>query len=221
MTPIRAVLLDAAGTLMHFGDPAAAMTRRLRDEGFGNPPDAVAAALADEIAFYRGRMAAARTPEALEDLRDECARVFRSALPQPPPVDVARRTLLGVLVPQLFPEVAEVLDALRARGLRLAVVSNWDITLRGRLADLGVADRFDAVFASAEVGVSKPDPVIFHMACDALGVEPADALHCGDDEANDLGGARGAGCRAVLVHRGAGAPPGAIRDLRPLVELAL
>nr|MCH9684566.1 HAD-IA family hydrolase [Deltaproteobacteria bacterium] len=50
---------------------------------------------------------------------------------------------------------------------------------------------------SAEVGVEKPDPRIFARACERVGVEPAAALHVGDDAGDDVGGARGAGC-AVL-----------------------
>ncbi len=78
--------------------------------------------------------------------------------------------------------------------MRLAVVSNWDCSLEGVLTGLGVADRFDVVSASAVVGAAKPDPAIFAHALGALGVAPANALHCGDLPEKDCVGARAPGC---------------------------
>lgn len=80
--------------------------------------------------------------------------------------------------------------------MKTAVVSNFDTRLRPILKDLNIEDVFDAVIVSAEVGAEKPNPVIFEAAFNALGVAPEEAIHVGDDRRNDLFGARAAGCFA-------------------------
>lgn len=113
-----------------------------------------------------------------------------------------------------YPEVAEALDALRDEGYRLIVLSNWDYTLERTLEALGLRSRFDAVFASLEMGVEKPEPVLFRLVEGAMG-EPAEAfLHVGDNPVDDYQGARNAGWRAALVDRSIAEPtPPRIPDL--------
>lgn len=106
---------------------------------------------------------------------------------------------------RVYPEVPAALGALRARGLRLAVVSNFDARLPGLIAGLGLSPLVDAVVHSTRAGAAKPDPAIFHDALHALGVGAAEALHAGDDPEIDVAGATGAGLRAVLVTRGSSA----------------
>ena len=99
------------------------------------------------------------------------------------------------------PETPRVLAELRAEGLRLAVVSNWDSTLPALLARLGLADAVDAIVVSALVGVSKPARGIFDEAVRRAGVAHAEALHVGDSLTADYHGARDAGLAALLVDR--------------------
>jgi putative hydrolase of the HAD superfamily len=87
----------------------------------------------------------------------------------------------------------------------VAVVSNWDYSLRGTLAGLGL--EFDAIVTCGETGVRKPDPRIFLEALGRLGVAPADALHIGDRDGTDGAGARAAGIDVRIVDR-TGAVPG-------------
>ena len=101
----------------------------------------------------------------------------------------------------VFPEVTRTLSALRERGLRLGVISNWDSRLRVLLSDLGLADRFDTITVSCEVGVEKPHHAIFERALESLGVEPHEALHVGDDPVSDFEGPRAAGMEAAVVFR--------------------
>ncbi len=108
---------------------------------------------------------------------------------------------------RVFPEVVDALRALRARGLRLAVVSNFDHRLEALLAGLGLAPFLDGVVLSARAGVAKPAPAIFRMALAGLGVPPVAALHCGDGVAADVEGARAAGLRAALLDRTGRRPP--------------
>jgi len=97
------------------------------------------------------------------------------------------------------PEAPAVLAALRARGLRLAVVSNSNGTVADLLQALGLAAYVDAVVDSGRVGVEKPDPRIFRHAAAALGIVPEEAVHVGDLYSVDIAGARAAGCRAILL----------------------
>jgi len=88
----------------------------------------------------------------------------------------------------------ECIAALRGAGLRVAVLSNWDVRLRGILDELGLAPMLDGVFVSAEIGHDKPSPLAFAVVCEALGTSPAALLHVGDDDEDDVAGARAAGC---------------------------
>jgi epoxide hydrolase-like predicted phosphatase len=86
---------------------------------------------------------------------------------------------------------------LRGRGLRTGIVTN-------NIAEFGTYWRsllpldelFDDVVDSSEVGVRKPDPAIYHLACERLGVEPARAVFI-DDHAGNVRGAEGAGLTGV------------------------
>jgi len=100
-----------------------------------------------------------------------------------------------------YDDTVPLLETLRARGIRLAVVSNWDSRLRRILKDRGLAAYFDAVVISAEVGWRKPHAAIFRRALEALGVAPGEALHVGDSVGDDVEGARASGIRPVLLDR--------------------
>lgn len=119
---------------------------------------------------------------------------------------------------QVFPEVREVLGGLRERGLRLAVVSNWDSRLPALLDGLGLDGFFDALLVSAVEGVEKPSPEIFLRAAERLGVPPERCLHAGDSPLDDVRGAESAGIVPVLVDRAWIFEDGyqRVRDLRGL-----
>jgi putative hydrolase of the HAD superfamily len=97
------------------------------------------------------------------------------------------------------PGTVEALEALRGEGYRLAVISNADGRVESLLESVGLAGHFEFILDSAVVGIEKPDPRIFHLACDRLGVTPADALYVGDIYEIDVVGARSAGLRACLI----------------------
>lgn len=102
---------------------------------------------------------------------------------------------------RLYDDVLPTLNALQARGIRLAVLSNWDISLHKVLRAFDLWGRFDLVCASLEHGVEKPDPALFRLVLEQLGVEPEHALHVGDDPLDDYQGAKSAGMRALLLDR--------------------
>jgi putative hydrolase of the HAD superfamily len=103
---------------------------------------------------------------------------------------------------QLFDDALPCLQALRERGLRLGLITNNEpVHQRGKLAHVGLADGFDAVVISGEVGVAKPDPAIFAHACAAVGVAPEHALHVGDRLELDAIAAVAAGLTGVWLDR--------------------
>ncbi|GLZ41698.1 HAD family hydrolase [Actinokineospora sp. NBRC 105648] len=103
---------------------------------------------------------------------------------------------------RLFPDALPCLDWLRAAGFKIAAVTNASRPhQRGRLATLGLARFFDAVVSAGELGAAKPDPVIFHTACEQLGVEPDHAAHVGDRLDLDAQGARDAGLHGIWLDR--------------------
>jgi putative hydrolase of the HAD superfamily len=219
--PVRAVLLDAFGTLVLMDPPAPRLRALLAAAGHHHPEDAVARAIAAEIRFYRAEMHTGGDPQGLARLRRRAAGVIAGALgPDVPPPDRLTAMLVDSLRFRLAPDALGCLDALDARGLRLAVVSNWDCALPDHLAALGIAARFEVIAVSAVVGAAKPSAAIFRHALAGLGVPAAAALHCGDRPDEDCAGARAAGMRAVLLDR-AGALPAAgpcpvVRSLREL-----
>jgi HAD superfamily hydrolase (TIGR01493 family) len=97
-----------------------------------------------------------------------------------------------------YPDTAEVLAGLHRKGIKVAVVSNIAFDLRPAFASIGATDFVDAFVLSFEVGAVKPDPEIFRIALDRVGVDAEDALMVGDSEEAD-GGARALGCRFALV----------------------
>jgi putative hydrolase of the HAD superfamily len=127
----------------------------------------------------------------------------------------------GAAAWRVFPEVPAALAALRGRGLRLAVVSNFDARLTGLLGALGLRERVDETVHSSRVGVAKPDTGIFRVALARLGVAPGEALHVGDGVDADVEGARAAGLGAVLVDRRRRRPrvPPGVATITTLAEL--
>lgn len=113
----------------------------------------------------------------------------------------------------LYPEVGEVLAALRGR-FTLAVVSNFDGRLRMILEHLGISKFFSHVFLSSELGADKPDPEIYRRALASAGLRPNEALHVGDDPERDWNSASAAGLSVFRLER----PKNSLRDLLSSVE---
>lgn len=99
-----------------------------------------------------------------------------------------------------IPGARDALEVLGAAGIRMAAVSNSDGGARHSLERAGLLDLFEFVVDSHEVGVEKPDPAIFRIALDRLGLPADQVWHVGDSYFHDIGGARAAGlAEAVLV----------------------
>lgn len=93
----------------------------------------------------------------------------------------------------------EALEELRRLGYRLGVISNADGRVEALLEELGLRPHFDFVIDSTVVGVEKPDPRIFRMGLERMGVEPHEAAYVGDIYEIDVVGARGVGMHTFLV----------------------
>jgi len=94
-----------------------------------------------------------------------------------------------------------ILNKLKNRGVTLGVVSNFDSRLHTILESTGLAQYFDFILASAEVGSAKPDKNIFNEAISKSGVSYSEACHIGDDLLADIQGANSVGIDAILVDR--------------------
>ncbi|MDZ4816070.1 MAG: HAD-IA family hydrolase [Verrucomicrobiota bacterium] len=102
---------------------------------------------------------------------------------------------------QIYPDVIPTLTSLKSKGLKTAIVSNWDHRLRPLLRELDLELYFDAIVISCEVGYEKPDPRIFHHAADRLNLAPETLVHIGDSRKNDFEGAHAAGITSLLIAR--------------------
>jgi putative hydrolase of the HAD superfamily len=102
----------------------------------------------------------------------------------------------------LDPDAGTALSLLRERGVRTAVISNSDGSVRSVLASLGLGPQLEFVLDSAEIGVEKPHRRIFEIALERARVEPAEAVHVGDLYSVDVLGARAAGIDGILLDPG-------------------
>lgn len=209
---LDAVTVDAFRTLVELADPVPALGRALARHGHERETGTVRQAFATEVAYYLPRAHEGRDPESLLALRTECARVFLETADAPvePPDFV--EDFVGALEFRALPGAEEALRRLRAAGFALACVANWDVSLAEYLGRAGLRHHFDVVVSAAEAGAQKPDPRVFRLALDRLGVAPGRALHVGDDDV-DRDGAHAAGLAfepvplATLPERlGLGAP---------------
>jgi putative hydrolase of the HAD superfamily len=221
-----ALLIDALGTLVALEAPAPVLRRELSRRFAIEVSEAQAhRALAAEIAFYRAHMGEGRDADSLVSLRRRCAEVLRDALPASDRllrVDIGSltATLLDSLRFTAFGDARETLLAARARGQRVIVVSNWDISLLELLELVGLAPMLHGVVTSAAVGAGKPSPAIFEHALALAGTPPERAVHVGDSLREDVEGARACGIAAVLLRRDGEPGPAGVATIASLAQLA-
>jgi putative hydrolase of the HAD superfamily len=202
---LRAVLVDAVGTVMHPREPVGTTYARLAGRG---DPAALQAAFRPALrrrppmAFPGLDPAAVRAAER-RWWQQLVADVFAAAGADLPPgaFDRLWEHYARADAWQPAPGAQALLRGVRRRGLHTGMVSNFDHRLPAVLAALDLAPLLDVVVVPADVGAAKPDARIFHAALTRLGVEPAAALYVGDDAEDDIAGATAAGLRAVDVAR--------------------
>lgn len=202
MAEIRAVLLDAGGTLIHPDHEY--ILGRLAEEGID----------ADEADYRRARRRAdTAVGDVLrsDDPGDDDSRMtvwfvtLLSVLGLPADrleavgADIRHRHAEAALWVRPVPGTADMLADLREAGLRLAVISNADGRVARYLATAGLADQFEFILDSALLGVEKPDPRIFEIALERLALEPDEVVYVGDTWEVDVVGALGAGIRPIYM----------------------
>jgi putative hydrolase of the HAD superfamily len=100
-----------------------------------------------------------------------------------------------------FPEAREVLSELRRRGFGMGVISNWDASARGLLTAHGLAEFFEPIVISSEVGSEKPAAEIFRVALRLAGRTGEQCLYVGDNYYDDAVGCRQVGMRPLIINR--------------------
>lgn len=88
-----------------------------------------------------------------------------------------------------YPETVDVIRALAAGGVRIAIVSDFHVDLRPHLDSLGLSELISGFALSCEIGVTKPDPSMFRAALEMVDVAPDRCLMVGDNPAPDTGAA--------------------------------
>jgi putative hydrolase of the HAD superfamily len=172
----------------------------------------------DAVAIWRGIIEAHQTDFTLALPAEKLAQMplFLAELTR----GVARRRL------RLYPYVRKVLNELR-QHFRLALVTDAQSAYaRGELHKVGLLDYFDPIVVSGDHGFRKPDPRLFHLALDGLGVPAEQTLYIGNDMHRDIYGAREAGMPTVMFDSDQGTkhyldcvPDYTITDWRDLLKI--
>lgn len=201
--PLRAVLFDAGGTLIHphYGRVAGVLERVL---GRSPRPDAFVAAEYAGRAAVEAVMAGPKTSTDGDRWTMHFAAMFGALgfsadeIRQVAPHVVAEHRAANLWT-EPTPGAADGLAALRRAGYVVGCVSNADGTVDRLLAGAGLAQHLAFVVDSGAVGIEKPDPRIFAMALAMADVAPDEALYVGDLYPVDVVGARRAGIAPVLL----------------------
>jgi HAD superfamily hydrolase (TIGR01509 family) len=185
---LDAVTIDAFGTLVELVDPVPALRDALLERGIDRTDAAVREALHTEQTYYRAHLSEARDTGSLTRLRVRCTDVFLEAAEADVAADEFEPAFIASLRFRTLRGAEQALRVLRDRGLVLAVVANWDISLRELIGELGLREFFALVEPLAE----KPRPDGLLRTLRTLGVDPSRALHVGDED-DDARAAAGAG----------------------------
>ncbi|MFF4353009.1 HAD family hydrolase [Streptomyces sp. NPDC001530] len=228
---MKGVLFDFSGTLFRIESTESWLRAVLADAELTLSElelTRTAQALESAGALPGGALPSQPLPEDLADVwkvRDRSAELHRAAytgaarqvpLPDPRLYDALYDRHMAPAAWRPYPDAADVLGALRGRGVAVGVVSNIGWDMRPVFREHGLDPYVGTYVLSYEHGIQKPDPRLFRVACDALGVAPEDTLMVGDDRRAD-GGAAALGCGVHFVdhlsvtHR----PDG----LRPVLDL--
>jgi putative hydrolase of the HAD superfamily len=194
---VRAVFLDALGTLIELEPPWISLRERVPAEV---SDERLVAALRAEMAYYREHAHEGRDEASLAELRERCAAIVSEQLG----LEVSVEELVEAIRFFAYRDVVPALSDLRDRGLTLVAVSNWDCSLPRVLERCGLDGMLDGTVTSAGARARKPDPEIFAVALHLAGCGPDEALHVGDTEEEDVVGARAAGIRPLLIDRQGG-----------------
>lgn len=206
----RAIFFDLDGTLH---DRAATLRAWLLDHQarFGLPEGYAARFLELDDFGYRSKREV--MPLLVEEFGLGC-----------PPEDLLAHYDVALDQARPMPHAAEVLTELRRRGVNVGVVTNgWEEAQTRCLRVCGLTDLADDVVISKAVGLSKPDPRIYRLALERLGVRAADSWFVGDSPRNDVWGPGQVGLRTAYLPTGhplnGERPDVTLADLRGVLDL--
>ena len=161
---LDAVTLDAYGTLVRLRNPVPELSAGLAERGQERSEEQIRAGFQAEVEYYREHSAEGHDRPGLERLQRDCAKVFLDAVGAELDQAEFAPVYAGAMRFDVLPGVEESLERLRALGLELAVVANWDLSLTGMLTDAGLARFFRVVVHAAR----KPAPGGFLAALTEL-----------------------------------------------------
>lgn len=226
---IRAIVYDAVGTLMHVHPSVEAVYAAVGAE-FGSKLTApeIRTRFGSAFAAEDGidKEAGWRTSERRE--RDRWRAIVGQVLDDVTDVNKCFEMLFRTFAePAAWTFDADwptVAAAMKRRGFRQAIASNFDARLRGLVRGMPAGEVFERVIVSSEVGWRKPAPQFFEHVAQSLQLPPGEILFVGDDRANDYEPAIAAGMASVLVdqrdkHRDVGADR--VRRLAEIVTWSL
>ena len=208
---IKAVFFDFYNTLVRFWPPLDQIQQASCQElGFHLEPEAISRGYSVADVFFNReneeKPLATRSEEERLEFFSRYEQILLENAGLSVTLDLARQIWqIAISVPKdfvAFDDALASLERLKQKGYQLGVISNLRRDMDQLCRDLGMASYLDFCLTSAEVGVEKPDPAIFVAALERAGVNPAEAVHVGDQPRSDLVGARGAGLHAILLDRG-------------------
>ncbi|MDI6770813.1 MAG: HAD family phosphatase [Anaerolineales bacterium] len=196
----RAVYFDLGGVIVRTGDrePRTKLAERL-----GMSYDELDKAVFENESSARASLGAISTEE------HWAAVVQRLGLP-PAQADIMRHEFFAGDIPDLG--LIAFIRSLRPK-YRTGLISNAWPDMRAFLVSQNIADAFDELIISAEVGIAKPDARIYQLALEKLGVAPTEAVFV-DDFARNIAGARAVGMYAIQFTQ----PDETLEELKQLLN---
>ncbi len=234
------LIFDSYGTLMEMDDFYGRLQSGFKNVGVALPLDVVKRAAHAEMVHYMKGAKLAKCLDSWEKLRRDCAVILENAIREQGykielPAEKVMDVLSDAVVYKPFDDIKSSLEKLKAKGVHLGVLSNWDFKLQAALEDAGIAHLFDFVLSSAQVGIEKPAREFFERGL-ALArkvvpdLKARDCFYIGDHYEKDVLGARGAGLSPLWLVRDARDLPSGethdandevprLRSLRDLLKL--
>ena len=203
------LILDSYGTLVEMDDFYGRLHRGFARLGVAASFEAVKAAAHREMRFYMKQARFAIDRASYEKIRLQCAREMLASLAEqnieaPVSPEEVAQVLGESIVFKPLPGARETLAALKERGVRLGVVSNWDYRLAHALEEVRLLTFFDFVLSSAQAKSEKPAREIFEKGLEMArrfvpNLKARDCFYVGDHYEKDVLGARRAGMNPLWL----------------------
>jgi putative hydrolase of the HAD superfamily len=209
---IRGILFDLVGTLARFvPEQEALLSRAAAIHGLALPPAVARRALAAAGVWWQHQVAQQPLERRTEAERAELYRGFDAQVLEAAGFEVDSGVTGAIFTTllelgresrlEVYADTPPALAGLQAAGYPLGVVSNMDATLEVTLQALDLSGHFMVVVNSQEAGFAKPDPRIFRLAAELMGLPAEALLYVGDQPEIDVVGSLAAGLTPVLVDR--------------------